>query len=52
VQEICDLTVKSIAFGRIPVVTIVGKGKKIRQVPLWSETAKRLYEFLEAINFL
>jgi site-specific recombinase XerD len=46
VQEICDLKVSSIAFGHIPIVTIVGKGKKTRHIPIWPETAKLLQNYL------
>ena len=47
VQEICDLKVKSITFGHTPIVTIIGKGKKTRHVPLWSETANLLQNYLK-----
>jgi integrase/recombinase XerD len=47
VQEVCDLKVNSLTFGHIPVVTISGKGKKIRQVPIWPETAKLLQGYLK-----
>jgi site-specific recombinase XerD len=52
VQEICDLKVNSITFGHVPVVTIVGKGKKIRQVPIWPETAKLLQNYLKVTQLL
>lgn len=47
VQEICDLKVKSITFGHISIVTIVGKGNKTRQVPIWPETADLLQNYLK-----
>jgi integrase/recombinase XerD len=47
VQEICDLKVSSINFGRIPIVTIVGKGNKTRHIPLWPETAKLTQNYLK-----
>lgn len=47
VQEICDLKVSSITFGHIPVITIIGKGKKTRHVPIWKETAKLLQNYLK-----
>lgn len=47
VQEICDLRVKSITFGQIPIVTIVGKGNKTRHVPIWPETAKLVQNYLK-----
>jgi site-specific recombinase XerD len=46
VQEICDLTVGAITFGSLPVVTLVGKGRKARQVPIWPETAEILISHL------
>lgn len=46
VQEICDLTVSSITFGKLPVVTLVGKGNKTRMVPIWQDTAKLLTDYL------
>jgi site-specific recombinase XerD len=50
VQEICDLKVSSIAFGTIPIVTVVGKGNKTRHIPLWPETAKLLHNYLNVIQ--
>jgi len=47
VQEICDLKVNSITFGHMPVVTIIGKGNKTRHVPIWSETATLLQNYLK-----
>jgi len=52
VQEICDLKVKSITFGHVPVVTIVGKGNKTRHVPIWPETAKLLQNYLKVTQLL
>lgn len=46
VQEICDLKVTSINFGKIPFVTVIGKGNKTRQIPIWPETAKLLKDYL------
>lgn len=50
VQEICDLKVKSILFGNVPIVTIIGKGNKTRHVPIWMETAKLLQSYLNAVG--
>lgn len=47
VQEVCDLTVNSITFGKLPIVTLVGKGRKTRQVPIWPETAELLTNHLQ-----
>lgn len=46
VQELCDLTVSSITFGHLPVVTLVGKGNKTRLVPIWQDTAILLTNYL------
>lgn len=45
VQEICDLTVSSIIFGKLPMVTLVGKGNKTRSVPIWKDTEKLLRDY-------
>lgn len=52
VQEICDLTVSSITFGKLPVVTLVGKGNKTRMVPIWQDTAKLLTDYLRENQLL
>ena len=52
VQEVCDLKVKSIIFGHVAVVTIVGKGKKTRHVPIWPETAKLLQNYLKITQLI
>lgn len=46
VQEICDLRIDSLRLGTPAVVTIVGKGRKTRNVPLWKETAQLLRNYL------
>jgi integrase/recombinase XerD len=46
VQEACDLCVEHIWFDIPPLVTITGKGRKIRQVPLWPETAILLKSYI------
>ncbi len=52
VQEICDLKVMSITFGHLPMVNIMGKGKKTRYVPLWPETASMIENYLRAMQLL
>jgi integrase/recombinase XerD len=47
VQEACDLRIESIHFEPPPLVTITGKGRKTRQVPLWPETATLLRSYIE-----
>ncbi|MGK5090236.1 tyrosine-type recombinase/integrase [Bdellovibrionota bacterium FG-2] len=46
-QEICDLKVGSLRLASPPQVTIRGKGKKTRQVPLWKETTEMLIQYIE-----
>lgn len=46
VQELCDLTIGDVRWDPPPSVLITGKGRKVRQVPLWPETARRLQNFL------
>jgi len=46
VQEICDLNVGAVRFDSPPIVTLRGKGKKTRIVPLWAQTADLLRAFL------
>lgn len=47
VQEICDLKVKSFRIDSPPLVTIHGKGKKTRQVPLWPDTKRLLIAYFD-----
>jgi site-specific recombinase XerD len=46
VQEACDLRIENIHFEPPPLVTITGKGRKTRQVPLWPETATLLKSYI------
>ncbi len=47
VQEACDLRIENVHFEPPPLVTITGKGRKTRQVPLWPETATLLKSYIE-----
>lgn len=47
VQEICDLKVESLRLENPPLITVFGKGKKTRQVPLWEDTKKILKDYLK-----
>jgi len=47
VQEICDLKGEDI-LGSPPSVVVTGKGKKTRQVPLWTETAQMLVTYAKS----
>jgi site-specific recombinase XerD len=46
VQEACDLCIEHVWFNSPPLVTITGKGRKTRQVPLWPETAILLKSYI------
>jgi len=46
VSEICNLKVEQIRFESPPLITVVGKGQKLRQIPLWKETATILHKYL------
>jgi len=46
VQEACDLRIENVHFEPPPTVTITGKGRKTRQVPLWLETATLLTSYI------
>lgn len=53
VSEICNLKVSQIRLQPPSLITIIGKGKKLRQVPLWENTALLLKNYLykkELIN--
>ena len=45
VQEACDLRIENVHFEQ-QLVTITGKGRKTRQVPLWPETANLLKSYI------
>jgi len=46
VQEIIDLTVKDFTSGTNPVLTLAGKGNKIRRVPVMKNTASLLERYI------
>jgi len=46
VQEVCDLRIENLDLETPPLVTITGKGRKTRQVPLWPETATLLKSYI------
>ena len=47
VQELCDLTVAGLRLAPPGQVTLTGKGRKQRLVPLWPETAQALTQYLQ-----
>jgi len=52
VSEICNLKVEQIRFESPPLIAIVGKGQKLRHIPLWKETATILYNYINRRNIL
>ena len=46
VQEIADLDIADINLERPPSVTLTGKGRKTRVVPLWDETVELIKHYL------
>ena len=47
VQEVVDATVGAVRFNSPPIVTLTGKGRKTRIVPLWQTTAVTLLGHLK-----
>jgi site-specific recombinase XerD len=50
VQEIADLSISDLRFDTPAIVTLTGKGRKTRTVPLWEETAKIISHYLQLRN--
>ena len=50
VQEITDLKLKDIRLTNPAMVTLTGKGRKARQVPLMKETCKLLDTYIRSFN--
>ena len=48
VQEIADLRINDLRFDAPATVTLTGKGKKTRTVPLWEETVQHIQAYLQA----
>ncbi len=46
-QELCDLRIKDVRPESPAVITLTGKGNKVRQVPILSGTQKLLVSYLE-----
>lgn len=46
VQEIIDLTVNDVIYNESPMVTITGKGNKVRRVPIMQNTANILKRYI------
>jgi site-specific recombinase XerD len=48
VQEIADLRISDLRFENPATVTLTGKGRKIRTLPLWEETVQHIQAYLQA----
>ncbi|MCJ7603362.1 MAG: site-specific integrase [Desulfobulbaceae bacterium] len=46
VQELADLKVRDVRLDHPPILTITGKGRKTRQIPLMSNTASLLRQYM------
>jgi site-specific recombinase XerD len=52
VQEISDLRVKNVRLSAPAVVTLYGKGRKLRQVPLLSQTKQLVGDYMDSVKKL
>jgi integrase/recombinase XerD len=47
VQELADLTVRDIRLDKPPVITLTGKGRKVRHVPLMTNTSALIARYMQ-----
>lgn len=47
IQELADLTLSDLRFGPAATVTLTGKGRKKRTIPLWPESLAVVSQYLE-----
>ena len=52
VQEIADLRINDLRFEKPPTVTLTGKGRKTRTIPLWEETVQLIQAYLQAREYV
>ena len=52
VQELADLKVRDVRLDQPPIVTLTGKGRKTRQVPLMSATESLLRHYMAEVRLL
>jgi integrase/recombinase XerD len=52
VQELADLKVRNVRLDPPPIVTLTGKGRKTRQVPLMSNTVSLLKQYMAETHLL
>jgi site-specific recombinase XerD len=50
VQELADLTLADLRAGSVPTVTLTGKGRKTRTIPLWQETVELINQYVDRRN--
>ncbi len=50
VQELADITLADLRAGSAPSVTLTGKGKKTRTIPLWQETVELINQYVDLRN--
>jgi site-specific recombinase XerD len=50
VQELCDLTVRSLRLTSPPVVRLTGKGRKTREIPLSAQCSELLRKYVQERN--
>lgn len=46
VQELADITIPDLHVGSAPSVTVTGKGRKTRSIPLWQETLDAISRYV------
>ncbi len=50
VQELADITMGDLRTGSAPTVTLTGKGKKTRNIPLWQESVDQINQYVDLRN--
>jgi len=50
VQELCDLKIKDVRMEKPFMVTLTGKGRKTRHVPLWAGTTTAIKRYLQTCS--
>lgn len=50
VQEMIDVRLCDFRYGKTPTITLYGKGRKIRTVPLMAKTVEHLRQYLNAFH--
>jgi site-specific recombinase XerD len=52
VQELCDLRVRDVRFEHPAIITLTGKGRKARHVPILGNTVELLRSYMREYNLL